>query len=224
MTDAAIQPAPTSDSFFKTVFTAAWMAILLGLIVQLAVFAAKLGAGAQVPGLVLMVDIASGIAWAFIVCAGVAIGTVAAKNAPQMMGLLGLVCAPLAFAAAKGAQRGVAWMLGQPMEQIGPLTYQIGATKTLEYALLGYVLGMVIRTPRSTLSNHALIGAGFGVLFSAIILGLNMAAAAAALPPPRIAGTIANEFIFPMGCSMVIYLVAKLSDRASARERLVSGG
>jgi hypothetical protein len=202
------------------------MAIVLGLIVQLAVFASKLGAGANVPGLQLAVDIASGIAWSVIVCGGVAIGTVAARSAPQLMGLLGLVCAPLAFAAAKGAQRGVAWMLGQPMEQISNLTYQIGIAKTLEYGLLGMVLGMLIRTPRSTLANHALIGAGFGAVFAGVMLWLNMQslAAGAALPTPRIAATAANEFIFPLGCSLVIYWIAKLSDHTGARERLMSGG
>ena len=223
MTDAAALPAPQGDRFFRTIFTAAWMAIVLGLVVQLAVFGAKLGAGANVPGLQLIVDIASGIAWSVIVCGGVAIGTVAAKSAPAMMGLLGLICAPLAFAAAKGAQRGVAWMLGQPMEQITNLTYQIGGAKTVEYAALGFVLGTIIRTPRSTLTNHSLIGAGFGAVFSALIIWLNMATGAN-VPAARIAATTANEFIFPLGCSLVIYWVAKLSDHASAKERLASGG
>ncbi len=225
MSDAAALPVPGNERFLRTIFLATWMAILLGLVVQLAVFAAKLGAGANVPGLQLVVDIASGIAWSVVVCGGVAVGTVAAKSAPQLMGLLGLICAPLAFAAAKGAQRGVAWMLGQPMEQITGLTYQIGGAKTLEYAALGLVLGTLIRTPRSTLSNHALVGGGFGVVFSAVILWLNMhgMAAGAALPLPRVAATVANEFIFPIGCSLVIYWVARLSDLASARERIVAG-
>jgi hypothetical protein len=225
MTDAAALPAPQGERLFRTIFAAAWMAIVLGLFVQLGVFGAKLGAGANVPGLQLVVDIASGVAWSVIVCGGVAIGTVAARSAPAMMGLLGLVCAPLAFAAAKGAQRGVAWMLGQPMEQITTLTYQIGGAKTVEYAVLGFVLGTIIRTPKSTLTNHAIIGAGFGAVFTGVILWLmSNAAAGAGLPVARIAATTANEFIFPLGCSMVIYWVARLSDHASAKERLASGG
>jgi hypothetical protein len=209
-------------NLFSTIFAAAWMAILLGLLVQIAVFAAKTGAGANVPGLQLAVDIASGVAWSVIVCGGVAIGTVAAKSAPATMGLLGLICAPLAFAAAKGAQRGVAWMLGQPMEQITNLTYQIGAAKTLEYALLGFALGALIRTPRSTLPNHTGVGIVFGVLFAAVILWLNFSSGGQ-MPTPKVAATATNEFIFPIGCSLVIYWVAKLSDLASARERIVAG-
>jgi hypothetical protein len=214
--------APASSRIFHTIFAAAWMAIILGLLVQLAVFGAKVGAGAKVPGAQLIVDIASGIAWSVIVCGGVAIGTVAAKSAPPLMGVLGLICAPLAFAAAKGAQRGVAWMMGQPLEQISLLTYQIGAAKTLEYALLGFVLGTIIRTPRSTLPNHSFIGVGFGFLFAGAILWLSFNSGGA-MPAPRIAATATNEFIFPIGCSLVIYWVAKLSDLASARERIVAG-
>ncbi len=215
-------PAARDTKLFRTIFTTAWMAIVLGLVVQLSVFAAKVGAGAKVPELQLVVDVASGIAWSVVVCGGVAIGTVASKSAPAMMGALGLVCAPLAFAAAKGTQRGVAWMLGQPMEQIGQLAYQIGGAKTLEYAALGFVLGTVIRTPRSTLPMHALIGAGFGVLFAGVIMWLNQASGAP-MPTPKIAAIAANELLFPMGCSLVIYWVAKLSDTASARERIFAG-
>jgi len=219
---AAMAPAARDNKLFSTIFTAAWMAILLGLLVQLAIFGAKTGAGAVVPAMVLVVDIASGIAWSVIVCGGVAIGTVAAKNAPPLMGVLGLICAPLAFAAAKGTQRGVAWMLGQPMEQISALTYQIGAAKALEYALLGFVLGNLIRTPKSTLPNHTVVGILFGTLFAAIILWLNFNSGGQ-MPTPKVAATATNEFIFPIGCSLVIYWVAKLSDLASARERIVAG-
>lgn len=228
MTQAATAPGPAerdANKLLKTIFTVAWMAILLGLLVQIGVFSAKISAGAKLPAVQLLVDVASGIAWSVIVCGGVAIGTVAAKSVPQLMGLLGLICAPVAFAAAKGTQRGVAWIAGQPMDQINMLTYQIGAAKTLEYAALGFVLGTVIRTPKSTLTNHTLIGLGFGLVFASLIVWLNMQSMAngAPLPPPRLWATVVNEFIFPLGCSLVIFAVAKLSDHASARERIVAG-
>src|SRR5690242_10214290 len=88
---AAMAPAARAN-LFSTIFAAAWMAILLGLLVQIAVFGAKTGAGAKVPGLQLVVDVASGVAWSVIVCGGVAIGTVASKSAPPLMGVLGLIC------------------------------------------------------------------------------------------------------------------------------------
>ena len=226
MTQAEAAPArQNSNKLLNTIFTAAWMAILLGLLVQIGVFSAKVGAGAKLPAIQLLVDISSGIAWSVIVCSGVAIGIVAAKSVPQLMGLLGLICAPVAFAAAKGTQRGVAWVAGQPMDQINALTYQIAAAKALEYAALGFVLGTIIRTPKSTVTNHTFIGLAFGLMFAALMVWLNVQGMpnGAPLPPPRLWATIVNELIFPIGCSLVIFALAKLSDPASARERIVAG-
>lgn len=224
MTDATTETSATSsgtDKFYKALFAGVWMAILLGLLVQGAVFAAKLAAGGKVPEAQLLVDVASGITWAMIVCGGVAIGTAASRNVSQTMGLLGLAFAPLAFAAAKAVQRGIGGIVGQPPEALTPLLFQTGGVKAVEYALLGFLLGRIIRTPKSTLTNHTMIGLGFGVVFSAIfvwLLFLN-AAPGATVPTPRVAGTTINELIFPMGCSMVIYWVTQLGMRGAAMAR-----
>lgn len=206
---------------------AAWMAILLGIVVQSLILVARITAGGQATALQVVVDVASGVTWSALVCSGVALGTVVARHRATMMGVLGLVSAPVAWAAAKGVQRGVQWMLGVPLETLGPLVYQVGAAKTVEYALLGVLLGRLIYTPRSTLGVHALTGLAFGVVFGGIILWLNRAAAAAtggSLPMPRAVAICANELIFPMGCAIVIYFVARFADRRSAVERLAAGG
>lgn len=218
-------PQKGIDQRMRALFTACWLAIALGLALQILLLLAKAGAGTNVPGAQLFIDIAGGVTWSLIVCGGVAIGTVAARNLPQTMGALGLVFAPLAFAAAKGVQRGAAWINGQPLEKYGALVVQTGVVKTIEYAALGYLLGRIIRTPASTVRNHALIGLAFGIVFGGAILGLNMLhAESATLPTPRLLGVLINEMMFPIGCSLVIYYVAYLSDRASAMERVVSGG
>lgn len=204
------------------VFTAVWMAIALGLALQVLVLAAKLGVGAKVAGAQAFVDIAGGVTWSLIVCAGVAIGAVAARNASAAMGALGLICAPLAFAAAKGVQRGLQWVAGQPAEKIGALVLQTGLAKTAEYALLGFMLGRLIHTERSTPGNHAMLGLAFGIAFAAIILALNYVHGP--VPTPKAVGVTLNELVFPIGCSMVIYWVAKLTDRTGAMERVIAGG
>ncbi len=224
MSDATDQTSPASsgmDKFYKALFVGVWMAILLGLLVQGAVFAAKLLAGGKVPEAQLLVDVAGGITWAMVVCGGVAIGTAASRNVPQTMGLLGLVFAPLAFAAAKAVQRGIGGIVGQPPEALTPLLFQTGAVKAVEYALLGFILGRIIRTSKSTLPNHAMIGLGFGVVFSAIFVWLLFfnAAPGAAVPTPRVVGTAINELIFPIGCSMVLYWVTQLGMRGAAIAR-----
>jgi hypothetical protein len=224
MSDTTLEGSVASsgpDKFYKALFAGVWMAIILGLLVQGAVFGAKIGAGGKVPGAQLLVDVASGITWAMIVCGGVAIGTAASRNVSATMGLLGLAFAPIAFAAAKSVQRGISGFVGLPPEQLTPLLFQTGAVKAVEYALLGFILGRIIRTSKSTLTNHALIGLGFGVLFAAILVWLLFlnAAPGAAVPPPRVAGTAVNELIFPMGCSMVLYWVSQLATRGAAFAR-----
>ncbi len=96
---------------------AAWLAILLGLTVQILVLLAKIAAGGQSNRVQLIVDVASGVTWSALVCSGVAIGTVLSRHRAAMMGLLGLVSAPVAWAAAKGVQRGLQSMLSVP---VGP--------------------------------------------------------------------------------------------------------
>jgi len=206
---------------------AAWLAILLGLAMQILILAAKIAAGGQSTRLQLIVDVASGVTWSALVCSGVAIGTVLSRHRAAMMGLLGLVSAPLAWAAAKGVQRGVQSMLSVPVETIGPLVYQVGAAKTLEYALLGVLLGRLVHTPSSTLRTHALTGLLVGLVFGGVILLLNYMHASAAgggLPAARIAAICVNELLFPIGCATVIYFVARFADRRSAVERLAAGG
>jgi hypothetical protein len=215
----------TLDQRLRVLFGACWLAILLGLGLQILVLVAKTAAGADVPGAQVLVDIAGGVTWSLIVCGGVAVGSVAARSASGAMGLLGLVCAPLAFAAAKGVQRGAAWLNGQPMEKMSALVVQTGALKTIEYAMLGYLLGAIIRTPASTLRNHASLGLLFGLTFGWLILALNLVHAnGAQIPAPKAVGVMMNEMIFPLGCSLVIYFVATLSDRGAAMERVVAGG
>lgn len=214
-----------AETRLRALFTACWFAILLGLGLQILILLAKHAVGGAVPGAQLLIDMAGGVTWSLIVCGGVAIGTVAARSASAAMGWLGLICAPLAFAAAKGVQRGTAWINGQPLENIGALVIQTGALKTIEYAALGYLLGRIIRTPASTMRTHAMIGLLFGLTFGWLILALNLAhAAGASIPAPKAVGLLLNEIVFPLGCSLVIYFVAVLSDRDSAMERVVAGG
>lgn len=209
------------DRFYKALLAGVWMAIILGLLVQGAVVAAKVAAGGKVPGAQLLVDVASGVTWAVIVCGGVAIGTAASRNIAPTMGFLGLAFAPIAFAAAKSVQRGIGGFVGLAPEAITPLLFQTGAVKAVEYALLGFILGRIIRTSKSTLTNHTLIGLGFGVVFASMLVWLIFlnAAPGAAVPVPRVAGTAINELIFPMGCSMVLYWVSQLAMRGAAMAR-----
>lgn len=222
---ASSAPAALPASTPHALFTAAWMAILLGLGVQLTVLVSRILAGATPKAVQVFIDFAGGVTWSAIVCIGIALGAAVARNSERVMGLLGLLFAPLAWAGAKGAQRGTQWMLGEPIEKIGPLVFQIGAVKMIEYAVLGYLLSRLIRTPASTLRRHALLGLCVGLVTTCVIVSLNLwHAEGHALPLPKLVGMTINELIFPAGCSVVVYFIARLTDRGSAMERLVAGG
>lgn len=224
---AGQHPEASGRSILSVIALAAWLAILLGLVVQGLILFAKVAAGGRVTTLQMLVDATSGITWSAMVCSGIAVGTVAARHRAAIMGLLGLVSAPVAWAAAKGVQRGVQWMVAAPLETIGPLVYQVGVAKTLEYALLGVLVGRLLRMPTSTLRAHALTGLAVGLVFGSVILWLNHAhavAAGSAMPTVRVVAICVNELIFPVGCAVVIYFVARLADRTSAIDRLAAGG
>lgn len=224
---AAAAPPVAGRSVMATLTTAVWLAIVLGLVVQLLILFAKITAGGKVTGLQLVADVASGVTWSALVCSGVAVGTVASRHRAALMGFLGLICAPLAWAAAKGVQRGVQWMLGAPLETLGPLVYQVGVAKTLEYAVLGVLVGRLVRTASSTFRTHVLTGLAVGLVFGGAVLWLNHAHAIAgggAMPVARVAAICVNELLFPVGCAIVIYFVARFADRHSAFERLAAGG
>jgi hypothetical protein len=83
----------------------ALLAVALGFIMQAILLATKLGAGGAFPGLLFLVDLTQGIAWSTLVCMGVSVGISVSKARPFLAGLLALVFAPLAVAAANPAGR-----------------------------------------------------------------------------------------------------------------------
>lgn len=216
MTDATLpsnQPAPETPArqtapsrTLQRILKAAWLAIIAGLVLQTLVLVAKLMADGPFPGMRLVVDVAGGVTWAVLVCAGVALGASAAKARSAMMGILGLMSAPAAFAATKGVQKGVAEVLGLPADQITPLVYMIGAARTVEYAVLGIGLGWLLLKSDRGWKSYAALGLAVGVVFGGIILALTLARSSP--PTPAIAGIAVNEIVFPAMCAVIIYLVS----------------
>jgi hypothetical protein len=203
------QPHPVSQRSVDLLITAALLAITLGIALQGGLILLRLSTGLTAPALRMTADALSGIAWSTVVCAGIAVGIGATRYRGPIMGLLGLVCAPLAFALAKGVQKGVSVLAGKPGAPIDSLVLQIGVVKTMEYALLGILVAWLVETGRSTLARHALTGLVFGLVFGGWILGLEHTAAP--VPPTRLVGLVLNEVLFPVGCSVVLYLVNRLA-------------
>ncbi len=91
----------------KRFLTIAWMAAIAGLVVQMLVIAVRAWAGVATAPAAALAEMAQGVAWSSIVCVAVAVGALSSKVHPPAAGVIGLIAAPVAWATAKGVQKGV---------------------------------------------------------------------------------------------------------------------
>jgi hypothetical protein len=188
----------------RRILTVVWMAIVLGIGVQVLVLAGKTFAGAPWPGLRWLPEVLNGVTWAIFVCAGVVVGTLASRARSAVMGLLGLISAPIAFSLAKGLQRGVQAMMDAPVDKITPALYALAGVKAVEYACLGAAVGWLLGRPSARAKHFLLAGMAAALVFGAANLWIvaNLTPAKA----PALVGAAINEFVFPIGCALVIYM------------------
>src|SRR5215204_5716868 len=140
-------PEPTSD-FGATLLRVAWLAILLGLAMEVLLLVLG-GALGDVLGLRSMVaDFIRNITWSVFVCVGLAVGTAVAKARAPLMGFMGLFSAPLAFEASRVLHKGTLGALAVSMpggEAVSPLL--TAGVKGIEYGVLGLLVGWVSQRP-----------------------------------------------------------------------------
>ncbi len=204
----AVAESGAAPGALRKVAVIAVMSVALGLAIQGLIVGARLLAGGPYPGLAAVADAAGGITWAVLVCTGVGIGTSIMRARAQIVGLLGVLFAPLAVAAAKGSQSLVASLLdlaaGQAVLSLGT----VSAVRALEYAVLGFLLGMLARRGEARVSRYLGAGALVGVVLGGAVMALTAWAAAGAGMPygsVQVAAGIVNEMLFPIGCALVIY-------------------
>lgn len=219
MTDAALPADKAPGETLRLVIRAAWLAILLGLGVQIAVVLVKAFLGGRIDEAQFLIDCAQGLTWSVLVCGAVTIGVTASKARGALMGILGLVSAPIAWAAAKGAQKGVQALVGAPQDSFNAFFFMLSGVKALEYLALGLLVGGLTTRPDAKLRDFVFMGARIGVLTAAIVYRLNLDRAAAAgetLSGVKIGVLLANEILFPMGCAVIVGLVAHVKDYVAA--------
>jgi hypothetical protein len=204
------------DRFVKQLFTAAWLSVIVAIAIELlliilaAVFR-KYGGPAP-----FIADFVQKLAWSTLVCVGLAVGLAAGKLRPQVMGLLGLLAAPLAFTAAKALHKSAekALELTSAAAPPGPTPLQFVILRAVEYACLGIILGWVSRKTWGTLRTHAAIGLAMGLMFGGMVILLTLNNAKTSPTAYQLGARAVNEIIFPIGCSMVIYAANVLGRRA----------
>lgn len=219
----AAEAASAPPEMVRTAVQAAWLAIAAGLSVQVAVVASRALLDRAWPGAALLADLGQAVTWSTFVCAAIAIGTVASHSRAALTGLLGLVSAPLAWAAAKAVQKGLQGLVGAPVDQTDGFFYLICALKGLEYGALGFALGRMVGQPWATLLAHLLLALAVGLISAVLFVGLQHSRGVrlGKVPPAsKLVGLGVNEILFPLGCSLVIFF----GQRLRWYEHLVDGG
>jgi hypothetical protein len=98
-------PEPTS-ALGTTLLRVAWLAILLGLAMELLlVLASSFGGGLGGLG-PFVADLVKHVSWSVFVCVGLAVGTAVVQARGPVMGFLGLISAPIAFEISRVLHKG----------------------------------------------------------------------------------------------------------------------
>lgn len=215
---AAPAVAPTTPSAtafpWRRMLHVAWMAIALGLLLELLLVLLALGSGEGGRPQPFLADLGQKISWGFIVCLGIAFGTTASKAREVKMGLLGLISAPLGFTIARAVHKALKEALGVAGPAVaGVSPFLIGGLKGLQYALFGLVLGWIGKKTWGGLAAHVGTGAAFGIIFGTAIMAATEAAAKAPTPPVDLMARGINELLFPIGCAVILYASSILGKR-----------
>jgi hypothetical protein len=207
-------------SLARRLLQVAWMSILLGLAVELALVILRAVFGETEVASPIVADAVQKVSWSVLVCSGIALGTAAARSVrAATMGLLGLLSAPLAFAVAKAAHKAASQGLGIDIAP-GPSPLVMATIKGLEFAFLGAAVGWLSTKAWAGMREHVLAGLVAALVFGGAIVGYTLRTATEAPPTIRIVTLATNELIYPIGCAVILFaagaLGAQLADKQVA--------
>ncbi len=218
--DRATTPEQAS-SLGATLLRVAWLAILLGLMIEVLLLVLG-GALGEVLGVrPLVADLVRSISWSVFVCVGLAVGTAVAKARVPLMGSMGLLSAPLAFEASRVMHKGTLEALAATGEITsgGSSILLVAFVKGLEYGCLGLAIGWVGTRPWGGAAAHAAIGLAIGLVFGGSILGIALVSAPEPLATADLVSRGVNEVLFPVGCSLVLFSATALGKRAARQDQ-----
>lgn len=204
-----------SADLWKTLLHVAWLAILLGIVLEAVLLLLATGFGTFRSAKPFAADLAQKISWSVIVCVGLAIGAAASKAREVMMGLLGLLAAPLAFYIARSLHKGAMQALSLTGDgSAGPSPLLLAVVKGAEYGCFGAVLGWIQKQSWGGALAHVGMGLAVGVVFGGAILVLILQAAPTPPPPAALIARGVNEVLFPVGCSLILFAAEVLGKKA----------
>jgi hypothetical protein len=202
-----------APGFGATVLRVAWLAVLLGLGMEALLVLIVLGLG-SFPGMgATVADLVRQVSWSVFVCVGLAIGTAVSKLRVPLMGVLGLLAAPTAFAVARSLHQSAAEALkvSGTVSTSDVSVVLIALLKGLEYGCLGLIIGWVGQRVWGGAFAHVAAGLAVGVVFGGAIVSLTYAAAPEPLPAAKVVSQGVNEVLFPVGCALVLFVAAAVA-------------
>jgi hypothetical protein len=208
------QPAGRQQ-LWSTIINVAWIAIILGVAIEILLLLIAVGFGRFRALQPFVADGIQKISWSVLVCAGLAAGTTAANARPAVMGLLGLLAAPIAFHLARTAHKIAAAMLGAAAPGAPVVSLVMLATlKGTEYAFLGALVGWIAKRGGGAIA-HAGAGLLTGVVFGVGIIVMSARLAPAPVPAAALVSQAMNEVVFPIGCSLTLFVAQAIAKKQS---------
>lgn len=161
---------------------------------------------------VALADFASGVSWAILVCVGVSAAVGFSKGFLPLAGAVGFLAAPASFEAARIVHAGsVEAFVASGVGAGEGYPVMVAAVKGAEYAFLALAVGWVGRRPWGGAMAHAAAGLVAGTLFGGMLAFI---AAGGAASGATVFTLGVNEFLFPVGCAMVLFLADMFEGRA----------
>ncbi|CCV16136.1 hypothetical protein [Mesorhizobium sp. STM 4661] len=217
LTSATPDADPLSHSArlaLRRVVMVAWLGIALGFAMEALILTVRFAAGSHPATTQVLIELAQGVTWSFFVCAGVSLGTAIAKVRASIGGLIGAIAAPLAMGIAKGTQKVMVSALDASAKPVILSLPTLGVLRAIEYGLLGWILASLASKEKPRPQQFMLAGALIGAVFGGGITVLTIETALAkdvALALPQAITTAVNEIVFPIGCSLVVYIALQVS-------------
>jgi hypothetical protein len=210
-------PKELTPALGPTLLRVAWLAILLGLAMELLlVLASSLGGALGGLG-PLVADLVRNVSWSVFVCVGLAVGTAVVEARVPAIGFMGLLSAPVAFKISRVLHKGTLQALAVSAGGVGDLSpFLVVVIKGLEYGCLGLGVGWVSQRRWGGALAHLgvglLVGLGFGGSEIAYAMGGTFQLSSADFLSEAV-----DEILFPVGCSMVLFAATALGKRAASR-------
>ncbi len=206
-------PGDVGPGLGAALLRVAWLAVLLGLGMEALLVLVALGLGSLPGPGSAVADLVKQVSWSVFVCVGLAIGTAVSKLRVPLMGVMGFLAAPAAFAVARFLHQSAtkALAVSGTVSSSDVSLVLIALLKGVEYGCLGLVVGWVGQRVWGGAFAHVAAGLAVGVVFGGAIISLTYSASPEPLPAAQVVSQGINEILFPVGCALVLFVAAAVA-------------